>query len=80
MPKATRDTVAVLPTYAWTMLTPSYVTSNLVKNCPRANAISGALLQRNKIPDFLHSLYDIGYDVGYDVGFFNKPHFSSSSG
>jgi hypothetical protein len=34
--------------YAWTMLTPSYVTSGPVKNYPQVNAISGALLQRIK--------------------------------
>lgn len=60
MLKATRDTGAVLPTYAWTMPTPSYVTSSLAKNCPPANAISGALLQRNKALIFLYSPCDVG--------------------
>jgi hypothetical protein len=57
MQKATRDTGAVLPMYAWTMLTPSYVTLSLVKNCPPANAISGVLLQQNKALVFLKILW-----------------------
>jgi len=56
---ATRDTGAVLPTYAWTMPIPSYVTSSPVKNCPPANAISGVLLQQNKALIFLYSLCDV---------------------
>ena len=54
--------------YAWTMLTPSYVTSGPVKNYPRVNAISGALLQRIK------SLFVITLEESV----FYK-HFSSSS-
>ena len=49
---ATRDTGAVLRTYAWTMPIPSYVISSPVKNGPPANAISGVLLQQNKALDF----------------------------
>jgi hypothetical protein len=49
-----------LPTYAWTMLTPSYVTLSPVKNYPQANAISGVLLQQNKAQIFVYSLCDVG--------------------
>ena len=61
MLKGTRDTGVVLPTYAWTMLTPSCVTSSLVKNCPPVNVIFGALLQRNNIPVFIFSLNDFSF-------------------